>query len=269
MSHNILSGKKGLIFGLVNRQSLAYFVSQKCLEEGANIVLTNTESAIQLGEISEIASEWNVPVMACDASDENDIKQLLINTQHLLGGKIDFILHAVAMSQNLRRHRQYDETNYSYFHQTIDVSALSLHKCLKVAKQLGAITDGGSVVTLTYIASDRYVFGYNDMSDAKAMLESVVRNFGGIYGEENNVRINAVSQSPTPTKAGSQYNRVERFSELTDMMSPLGNATAQSCAELCVMLFSDYTRFVTMQTIYNDGGYHRSSLTNKMIKNNL
>lgn len=250
---------------MVNSMSLAAYVAKQCIAEGAEIVLTNSPQAIKLGEVKQLAAEWNVPLVACDATSEDDLSHLLEESQNLLGGKIDFILHAVAMSQNLRRHRAYDDVNYNYFQQTLDVSALSFHKLLQTAKKMDAIIEGGSVVALTYIAAQRHIFGYNDMGDAKAMLESIARNFGSIYGQEKGVRINTISQSPTPTKASAQYRGIEYFSDFSQEMSALGNATAQSCAELCVMLFSDYTRFLTMQNIYNDGGFNTSGLSRKFI----
>lgn len=265
MQHNLLQNKRGIIFGVVNELSLAYAVAQQCIAEGAQIVLTNSKQATILGNVKTIAEGWNVPLIVCDATSESDLHTLFEEAQAVLGGKIDFVLHAVAMSQNLRRHRAYDETNYNYFQQTLDVSALSFHKMLQTAKQMDAIAEGGSIVALTYIAAQRHIFGYNDMGDAKAMLESIARNFGSIYGQYRGVRVNTISQSPTKTKASAQYNGIEYFYDFSNEMAALGNATAQSCAELCVMLFSDYTRFLTMQNIYNDGGFCNTALSQKFM----
>lgn len=262
----LLHNKRGLVFGAVDERSLAWATAQACIDNGAKIVLTNTKMAIELGEIARLAASRNLPLIACDATNIDDLEHLLTEAQQLLGGQIDFVLHAVAQSQNLRRHKSYEEASYQYFLQTLDASALSLHKLLQTALRMDAIAEGGSVVTLTYIASERSVLGYNDMADAKAMLESIVRSFGRIYGERNHVRINAVSQSPTPTRASAGFDRMNYFYRLTDELSPLGNATAEDLANLCVVLFSDLTRRLTMQTIYNDGGFSRTTLTERFAE---
>lgn len=257
----LLTNKRGLIFGAMDARSLAWETALACVREGAQIVLTNSATAIELGTIRDLAAKHQLPLIACDATDEADLERLLQEAQTTLGGKMDFVLHAVAQSQNIRRHKPYEEANYHYFQQTLDTSALSLHKMLQTALRLDALNRGASVVALTYLASERAMAGYNDMADAKAMLESVVRNFGLIYGERKGVRINAVSQSPTPTKAGSEFADLQYFYRLTDELSPLGNANASELADLCVALFSDLTRKLTMQTIYNDGGFGRTMLT--------
>ena len=263
MNFNLLHNKRGIVFGAVDERSLAWHTALACLENGAQIVLTNTATAVELGDISRLAEEHGLPLIPCDATNTDDLEHLLTEAQQRLGGKIDFILHAVAQSQNLRRHKTYEDTNYNYFLQTLDTSALSLHKLLQTALRMDAIAEGGSVVTLTYIASERTVMGYNDMADAKAMLESIVRNFGQIYGERKRVRINAISQSPTPTRASMGFDRMNYFYRLTDELSPLGNASAEDLADLCVALFSDLTRKITMQTIYNDGGFSKTALTTR------
>jgi len=262
----MLTGKRGLIFGAVDENSLAWRTALRCKEMGAQIVLTNSEAAVRLGSIAALAAEHQMPLIACDATDTADLEHLLVEAQRILGGKLDFVLHAVAQSQNLRRHREYDDTNYSYYQQTIDVSALSLHKLLQTAKSLDAIAEYGSVVTLTFLASERAMEGYNDMADAKAMLESIVRNFGRIYGQSHHVRINAVSQSPTPTKAGGHWDEIDYFYRYCGQLSPLGLADADDCANTCVALFSDLMRKVTMQTIYNDGGFSHTMLTSSLIE---
>lgn len=264
MNH-ILDNKRGLIFGAVDERSLAWHVAQKCAEAGATFVLTNTEAALRIGNLCELAEEKGWPVIACDATDLDDIARLLTKSEELLGGKLDFVLHAVAQSTNLRRHREYDNLNYNYFQQTLDISALSLHKILQTALQLDSIAEYGSVVTLSYMASERYTTGYGDMADAKAMLESIVRQMGAIYGKRKKVRINAISQSPTRTKAGGHWEEMEYFYRYTGELSPLDNADADDCGNLCVALFSDLMRKVTMQTIYNDGGFSRTALTRDLI----
>ena len=261
----ILEGKKGLIFGALDERSLAWHVALRCQAEGAQIVLTNTEAAIQLGTVAELATAHNMSLIVCDATKVEEIEDLLLRAQALMGGKIDFVLHAVAQSTNLRRHKVYEEANYTYYQQTIDISALSLHKILHTAMAKDAIAEGGSVVALSYIASERYFYGYNDMADAKAMLESIARQFGALYGRKKGVRVNIVSQSPTPTKAGGGWKEIEFFYRYSNHLSPLGNADADDCADTCVALFSDLMRKVTMQTIYCDGGFGKTILTPELV----
>ncbi|MBR1808116.1 MAG: SDR family oxidoreductase [Paludibacteraceae bacterium] len=265
MANAILHKKRGLIFGALDERSIAWHVATRCLEEGADIVLTNTGNAIELGEIRKLAEAKGLPLLACDATDVNQIRVLLKKTQELLGGKIDFILHAVAQSVNLRRHLPYERVNYEYFKRTLDISSLSLHKILSIAMAEDAIAEYGSVVTLSFIASERFMYGYNDMSDAKALLESIVRQMGAVYGEKKKVRVNIVSQSATHTKAGDSWDEMEYFYKYTEDLSPIGNADADDCADVCVTLFSDFMKKVTMQTIYNDGGFGRTMLTEKVI----
>ena len=261
----LLSGKKGIIFGALDERSLAWHVAQRCIAEGAEIVLTNTEIAMQLGTVRELASAHGVPLIACDATKIEEIRELFTRAQEALGGQVDFILHAVAQSLNLRRHKPYEEVNYTYFQQTLDISALSLHKILSTAMEMDAISEGGSVVALSYIASERYFYGYNDMGDAKAMLESIARQMGASYGRKKGVRVNIVSQSSTPTKAGGQWKEIEFFYRYSNHLSPLGNADADDCAGVCVALFSDLMKKVTMQTIYCDGGFGRTILTPELV----
>ena len=263
---NILSGKKGLIFGALDERSLAWHVAKRCQEEGASVVLTNTAAAIQLGTVSELAAAHQMPLLVCDATDLNELRDLFTRAQELLGGRVDFVLHAVAQSTNLRRHKRYEEASYNYFQQTLDISALSLHKIIRTAMEMDAISEGGSVVALSYIASERYFYGYNDMADAKAMLESIARQMGALYGKKRGVRVNIVSQSPTPTKAGGGWKEIDFFYRYADHLSPLGNADADDCADTCVALFSDLMRKVTMQTIYSDGGFGRTILTPEIVE---
>lgn len=261
----ILSGKRGIIFGAVDERSLAWHVALRCAKEGASLVLTNTSAAIQLGTISELAGAKGWELIACDATNVDDLRALLSRAQKILGGKIDFVLHAVAQSTNLRRHKKYEQASYNYFQQTIDISALSLHKLLSVALETDAIAEHGSVVALSYIASERYFYGYNDMADAKAMLESIARQMGALYGRKRGVRVNIVSQSPTPTRAGGGWKEIEFFYRYSDHLSPLGNANAEDCAGVCVALFSDLMQRVTMQTIYSDGGFAHTILTPELV----
>lgn len=262
----LLEGKKGVIFGVLDDRSLAWHVAQRCISEGASVVLTNTETAMQLGTVRELASAHGLPLIACDATKIEDIRELFTRAQELLGGQMDFVLHAVAQSLNLRRHKTYEEANYVYFQKTIDISALSLHKILHTAMEMDAIAEGGSVVALSYIASERYFYGYNDMGDAKAMLESIARQMGAIYGRKKQVRVNIVSPSPIPTKAGGEWKEIDFFYRYSNHLSPLGSADADDCAGVCTALFSDLMRRVTMQTIYCDGGFGRTILTPELVK---
>lgn len=261
----ILEGKRGILFGALDERSLAWHVAKRCQEQGAQVVLTNTEAAIQLGTVAKLAAAHNMPLIACDATKTEDIGALLTRAQAIMGGQMDFILHAVAQSTNLRRHKIYEEANYTYFQQTLDISAMSLHKILQTAMKMDAISEGGSVVALSYIASERYFYGYNDMADAKAMLESIARQMGALYGRKKGVRVNIVSQSPTPTKAGGGWKEIEFFYRYANQLSPLGSANADDCADTCVALFSDLMRKVTMQTVYCDGGFSRTILTPDLV----
>ena len=246
MSHNLLKGKRGIIFGALNSESIAWKVAEKAVEEGAIITLSNTPMALRMGELNELSEKLNAPIIPADATSVEDLQKVFEESVEKLGGKIDFVLHSISMSPNVRKHRTYDDLDYGYLQKTLDISAISFHKMLQVAKKQDAIAEGGSVVALTYVASQRTFFGYNDMADAKSMLESIARSFGYIYGREKNVRINTISQSPTPTTAGKGIKDIDNMMDFADKMSPLGNATAEECANYCVVLFSDFTRKVTM-----------------------
>lgn len=255
MSHGLLEGKRGIIFGALDEQSLAWKTAQRVCKEGAKIVLTNAPIALRLGKIKELATECNAELIPADATSVEDIENLYTKTMETLGGKIDFILHSIGMSPNVRKGRAYTDMNYDYFLKTLDVSALSFHKILQTAQKMDAINEWGSVVALSYIAAQRTLPGYKDMAEAKAMLESIARNFGYYYGKEKKIRINTISQSPTVTIAGSGVKGFYSFYYYTEAVAPLGNATADQCAAYCTMLFSDYTRMVTMQNLYHDGGF--------------
>lgn len=260
MSHQILAGKRGIIFGALNEQSIAWAVAKKCSEEGASIVLTNTAVALRLGTLQKLAESIGAQVIPADATNVEDLENLFTQAQELLGGKIDFVLHAVAMSANMRKGRPYENLDYNWLNQTLNISAVSFHKMLQTAYRLDALSEGASVVALSYIAAQRAFLGYNDMADAKALLESIARNFGLIYGKKCGVRINTLSQSPTKTTAGSGIQGFMSGFEIADRTSPLGNATAEECADMCAVLFSDYTRKVTMQNIFHDGGFSSTGL---------
>ena len=227
----------------------------KAVEEGASITLSNTPMALRMGELDGLSKQMPAPVIPADATSVEDLNKVFEESVKLLGGKIDFVLHSIGMSPNVRKRRTYDDLDYNYLQKTLDISAISFHKMLQVAKKQDAIAEYGSVVALTYVASQRTFFGYNDMADAKSMLESIARSFGYIYGREKNVRINTISQSPTPTTAGKGIKDMDNLMDFSNKMSPLGNATADDCANYCVMMFSDFTRKVTMQNLFHDGGF--------------
>ena len=255
MSYNLLKGKKGLIFGALNEMSIAWQVAERAVEEGATVVLTNTPVAVRMGETSELAKKLNAEVIPADATSIEDLEMLFKQAVEIVGGPLDFVLHSIGMSPNVRKKRTYDDLDYGMLEKTLDISAVSFHKMLQVAKKQDAIAEYGSVVALTYVASQRTFFGYNDMADAKSLLESIARSFGYIYGREKHVRINTISQSPTATTAGNGVKGMGDLMDFSDKMSPLGNATAVECADYCITLFSDLTRKVTMQNLFHDGGF--------------
>ncbi len=255
MSHKLLKGKRGLIFGALNEKSIAWKTAERAYEEGATLVLSNTPVSLRLGTVQALAEKCNSIVIPADATKVEDLEVVIDQGTEFLGGKFDFVLHSIGMSPNVRKGRTYDDLDYNYLLQTIDISAVSFHKVLQVCRKMDAINEWGSVVALSYIAAQRTLYGYNDMADAKAMLESIARSFGYIYGREKKIRVNTISQSPTMTTAGGGIMGFENLLDFADRMSPLGNATAEECADYVVTLFSDLTRKVTMQNLYHDGGY--------------
>ncbi len=266
MSYNLLKGKKGIIFGALNEQSIAWKVAEKAHEEGAEIILTNAPIALRMGTINELAKLTKAEVIAADATSLEDLENLFKKAMEVFKGKIDFVLHSIGMSPNVRKGLNYDELNYDYYHKTLDVSAFSLHKVLSTARKMDAINEWGSVVALSYVAAQRTFAGYNDMADAKAILESIARSFGYMYGRSKRIRINTVSQSPTPTTAGSGVSGFDKLEDFSDRMSPLGNATAADCADYCITLFSDLTRKVTMQNLFHDGGFSSMGMSYRAIE---
>lgn len=261
MAHNLLKGKKGIIFGALDEKSIAWKVAEKCFEEGATFTLTNAPIALRMGVINQLAEKCKTQVIPADATSEADLENLFKKSMELLGGKVDFVLHSIGMSPNVRKDKHYTNLNYDFYHKTIDISAMSLHKTLQIAMKTDAINDWGSVVALTYIAAQRVFPDYNDMADAKAMLESIARSFGYHYGVKRKVRINTISQSPTPTTAGTGVKGFNDFIAFANAMSPLGNATAVDCANYCVALFSDLTKYVTMQNLFHDGGFSNTGVS--------
>jgi enoyl-[acyl-carrier protein] reductase I len=265
MAYNLLKGKKGLIFGALNEMSIAWKVAEIAYEEGATLVLTNAPAAMRMGEINGLANKCQTIAIPADATNVADLENLLVKGMEHVGGKFDFILHSIGMSPNVRKGIPYDNLNYDYYLKTLDISALSFHKLLQTARKLDAIEEWGSVVALSYIAAQRTLFGYNDMADAKAALESIARSFGYIYGIEKRVRVNTISQSPTITTAGSGVKGIGSLIDFTDRMSPLGNASAAECANYCITLFSDLTRKVTMQNLFHDGGFSNMGMSERAM----
>jgi len=263
---NLLEGKKGIIFGALNDKSIAWHVAEKAHAQGARLVLTNAPVAIRMGTIGELAEKTGSEVITADATSMKDLEDLFNRATEIFGGKIDFVLHSIGMSPNVRKGIPYAESSYENMLKTLDISALSFHRILQTAYRMDAITEWGSVVALTYVAAQRTLAGYNDMGDAKALLESIARSFGYIYGKDRHVRVNTISQSPTATTAGSGIAGFDSLVDFSDRMSPLGNADAADCADVCITLFSDLTRKVTMQNIFNDGGFSSMGMSDRAIE---
>jgi enoyl-[acyl-carrier protein] reductase I len=266
MITNLLEGKRGIIFGALNDKSIAWHVAEKAHAQGARLVLTNAPVAIRMGTIGELAEKTGSEVISADATSMKDLNELFGRSLEYFGGKIDFVLHSIGMSPNVRKGIPYAEINYENMLKTLDISALSFHRILQTAYRLDAISEWGSVVALTYVAAQRTLAGYNDMGDAKALLESIARSFGYIYGKERHVRVNTISQSPTATTAGAGISGFDSLVDFSERMSPLGNADASDCADVCITLFSDLTRKVTMQNIFNDGGFSSMGMSQRAIE---
>lgn len=266
MITNLLEGKKGIIFGALNDKSIAWHVAEKAHAQGARLVLTNAPVAIRMGTIGELAEKTGSQVISADATSMKDLEELFTKSLEHFDGKIDFVLHSIGMSPNVRKGIPYAEISYENMLKTLDISALSFHRILQTAYKLDAIKEWGSVVALTYVAAQRTLAGYNDMGDAKALLESIARSFGYIYGKERHVRVNTVSQSPTATTAGAGISGFDSLVDFSDRMSPLGNADASDCADVCLTLFSDLTRRITMQNIFNDGGFSSMGMSQRAIE---
>lgn len=265
MSNNLLKGKRGIIFGALNEQSIAWKVAERAHEEGATFVLTNAPIAMRMGEINALAEKTGSTVIPADATSVEDLENLVLKATEILGGKIDFVLHSIGMSPNVRKGKHYTENDYKFYNQTMDVSAISLHKTLATLYKHDAINEWGSVIALTYIAAQRIFPDYNDMADAKSLLESITRSFGYHYGIKKKVRVNTISQSPTWTTAGSGVKGFNEFINYSEQMSPLGNASALACADYCMTMFSDLTRYVTMQNLFHDGGFSNTGVTQQVI----
>lgn len=265
MANNLLKGKRGIITGALDENSIAWKVAQRCHQEGATFTLTNAPIAMRMGEINKLAAETGAKIIPADATNVDDLTKLYTESMDVLGGKIDFVLHSIGMSVNIRKNIPYTELNYDFYNKGIDVSALSFHKMLATAYKLDALNEHASVVALTYIAAQKAYPFYTDMADIKAMLESIARTFGYHYGKHKKVRINTISQSPTKTTAGSGIKGFSEFYDFAEAQSPLGNASADDCANFCVSLFSDLTKMITMQNLYHDGGYSTTGVSQEQL----
>jgi len=266
MANGILKGKRGIIFGALDEQSIAWHVAEKCHEEGADVTLTNAPVAMRFGKIQELGKKIGAEIIPADATDTDDLTNLYKESIKVLGGKIDFVLHSIGMSVNVRKNKAYTDLNYDWMQKTFDVSAISFHKTMQTALKADALSEGASVLALTYIAAQRVFPDYSEMAESKALLESFARSFGYHLGVAKKVRVNTISQSPTWTTAGSGIKGFQEFFDYADGMSPLGNATASECADYCIMMFSDYTKKVTMQNLYHDGGFVNMGINPALVQ---
>ena len=265
MSTNLLKGKKGIIFGALDENSIAWITAERVHEEGGAFVLSNAPVAMRMGQINELAKKTNSQVIAADATSLEDLENLVTESMKILGGKLDFILHSIGMSINVRKGRHYTDQKYDWTQKGTDVSAMSFHKVMQTLYKQDAMNEWGSIVALSYMAAQRVFPDYNDMADNKAYLESIARSFGYFFGKDKKVRVNTISQSPTPTTAGMGVKGFDSFIAYAEKMSPLGNATALDCANYTITLFSDLTKRVTLQNLYNDGGFSNMGVSDAII----
>ena len=265
MSNNLLKGKRGIIFGALDSNSIAWITAERVFEEGGIFVLTNAPVAMRMGQINELAEKTNSTVIPADATSLEDLENLITKSIEVLGGKLDFVLHSIGMSVNVRKGKLYTDQNYDWTQKGLDVSAMSFHKVMQTLYKNDAMNEWGSIVALSYMAAQRVFPDYNDMADNKAFLESVARSFGYFFGKDKKVRVNTISQSPTPTTAGKGVKGFDGFIKYADKMSPLGNATAMDCANYTITLFSDLTKRVTLQNLYNDGGFSNMGVSDEIM----
>jgi len=265
MSYNLLKGKRGIIFGALDPNSIAWITAERVHQEGGTFVLSNAPIAMRMGQINELAEKTGSQVIAADATSEEDLENLVKQSVEILGGKLDFILHSIGMSINVRKGRAYTDQKYDWTQKGTDVSAMSFHKVRQTLYKNDAMNEWGSIVALTYMAAQRVFPDYNDMADNKALLESIARSFGYFFGRDKNVRVNTISQSPTPTTAGKGVKGFDGFIAYAEKMSPLGNATALDCANYTVSLFSDLTKRVTLQNLFNDGGFSNMGVSDAIM----
>lgn len=263
--YNLLKGKKGIIFGALNEHSIAWKVAERAHEEGAEFVLTNAPIAMRMGELNGLAEKTGSQIIPADATNMDDLTNLVEQSMEILGGKLDFVLHSIGMSVNVRKGKHYTDPKYDFTTKGWDVSAVSFHKTMNVLYNKKAMNDWGSIVALTYMAAQRVFPDYNDMADNKAYLESIARSFGYFFGRDHKVRVNTISQSPTPTTAGSGVKGFDGFLAYADQMSPLGNATALECADYTISLFSDLTKKVTLQNLFHDGGFSNMGVSDAVM----
>lgn len=266
MSNNLLEGKRGIIFGALDEQSIAWKVAEQCAAQGAKITLTNAPVALRFGQLDALAEKLGVEIIPCDATSIEELENLLTKSMEILGGKLDFILHSIGMSVNVRKKKEYTNLNHEWMHKTFDVSAISFHKLMQSAYKLDVMNEYGSILALTYIAAQRTFPDYSEMAESKALLESFARSFGYHYALKNKVRVNTISQSPTMTTAGKGVKGFEEFFNYAEKMSPLGNASSLDCAKYCVSLFSDFTRMVTMQNLFHDGGFSNMGMSPAILE---
>ena len=265
MSNNLLKGKRGIIFGALDSNSIAWITAERIHEEGGTFVLTNAPVAMRMGQINELAEKTNSTVVPADATSSDDLENLITKSMEILGGKLDFVLHSIGMSINVRKGKSYVDQNYDWTHKGLDVSAMSFHRVMQSLYKNDAMNEWGSIVALSYMAAQRVFPDYNDMADNKAFLESVARSFGYFFGKDKKVRVNTISQSPTPTTAGKGVKGFNGFIRYADKMSPLGNATALDCANYTITLFSDLTKRVTLQNLFNDGGFSNMGVSDEIM----
>jgi enoyl-[acyl-carrier protein] reductase I len=265
MSHQLLQGKRGIIFGALDPNSIAWHVAEKAFAAGATFTLTNAPIALRMGQINDLAKACNTIVIGADATSDEDLRKLFTESEAFLGGKIDFVLHSIGMSLNVRKGKHYTEMDYDFFHKGLDISAISFHRVMRAAIDTDTLNEGASILALSYIAAQRVFPDYNDMADAKALLESIARSFGYHLGKSKKIRVNTISQSPTRTTAGSGVKGFDGFLDYADKISPLGNAPADACADYCVVMFSDLTRMVTMQNLFHDGGFSYTGVSQEVI----
>ena len=265
MSHKILKGKKGIIFGALDNQSIAWKTAESVSDAGGTFVLTNAPVALRMGTIQSLAEKTDSKVISADATNIDDLNSLIDQAQEILGGKLDFVLHSIGMSVNVRKGKHYTDLNHDWMTKGWDVSAVSFHKLMQCLYKKDVMNPWGSILALTYVAAQRTFPNYNDMADNKAYLESIARSFGYFFGKDKKVRVNTISQSPTLTTAGKGVSGIEGFLNYAEKMSPLGNATAKECADYTVSLFSDYTRKVTLQNLFHDGGFSNVGVSQEII----
>ena len=265
MAHQLLKGKRGIIFGALDPNSIAWITAERVHEEGGTFVLTNAPIAMRMGAIDELAKKTGAQVIPADATSLEDLQNLVDQSVEILGGKLDFVLHSIGMSVNVRKGRAYTDQKYDWTQKGTDVSAMSFHKVMQTLYKSDAMNEWGSIVALSYMAAQRVFPDYNDMADNKAYLESIARSFGYFFGRDKNVRVNTISQSPTPTTAGKGVKGFDGFIAYAEKMSPLGNATALDCANYTITLFSDLTKRVTLQNLYNDGGFSNMGVSDAVM----